>query len=876
MNHQPPKRALKFLRWFCREDFIDEIEGDLVEIFELHYQENPKKASRSFWWQVILHFRPDYIKSFHLSDYLIQRTMLYINFKLAWRHILKKKLFSFINILGLGVGIASCLIIFLYIQFELSFDKYHKNLNNTYRVLHAYRNLEEQQNPITPEDYQVWGNAPVAEAMLRDFPEVKSTFRFTSDVEFLLQYKDRLFQEDHIIFADANAFDLFSWRMLEGDPKTALKEPNSLVLTKKLATKYFGNEEAVGKTIKVDGSDVYKITAVMENVPANSHFKFDGMVSMNTFQKYRPNVFEMWDYVDFYTYFTLEENTSLASLNKKADEFAKKYTKEWAQTEYRVAFEPAADAYLHSKAARQPGEVGSITNLYIFGAVGIFILLIACINFVNLSTARSVERAKEVGIRKVAGAHKSTLTFQFLAEFILLSTFGVLLALLLVIYFAPILQDMTGKQLNYQIFFSWQFGLSALVGILFLGTTAGLYPAWMISGYSPALVLKGRYGSSTKGLLLRKVLVVCQFGLSIALMIGTAIVFSQLQFLQSKNLGFKKEQMLILDFAWDNKVKQQMDAIEQTFLAHPNITAVSASRAVPGDFLPNAGTTIEDKKGEMTMNNPTIYEIDNTFIQNYGIEMAAGRAFSEEFPSDSLHALILNEAAIAMWGYENPEEIIGKSFRQWGKEGTVIGVVKDFNYQSLHKKVEPLSLRYEPRSLRKFSIRIKSDNLSSTLADIENIWKDLAPHRPFVYTFLDDNFNRQHKADEQFGSIFGVFAGIAIFVACLGLFGLTAYTTSQRTKEIGIRKVLGASSVQIVALLSSSFLKLFAVAMVIAVPASWFFMKNWLNGFAYRTDINFWVFGLAGLLALSIALITISWQSFKAAMANPIDSLRSE
>ncbi|UZR96336.1 ABC transporter permease [Chondrinema litorale] len=876
MNAQPPKQALKFLRWFCREDFLDEIEGDLIEIFEMHYEQNPKHAIRSFWWQVLLHFRPDYIKSFNFIQFLIYQNMLHINFKIAWRHITKKKLYSIINITGLGVGIASCLLILLYIQFELSYDQYHTKLNDIYRVLHAYKPIEKKNMETQPEEFQVWGNAPIAEAMSRDFPEVESIFQFTSPANFLFQYKEKIFQEDNMIFADSNAFQMFSWKMLQGDPLTALDEPYNIVLTEDIANKYFGNEDPLGKTIIVDENDTYTVSGVMENVPDNSHFTFDGLVSMSTFRKYRPGIFANWGYVDFYTYFTLYDKSQLSNIEAKADEFTQKYTGNWDQTHYVIAFEPMTDAYLHSKAGRQPGDTGSLSNLYIFASIALFILLIACINFINLSTSRSLERAKEVGIRKVAGAVKTTLTVQFLTEYILLTFLSLLLALILVVAFAPILQDLIGKPINYQILFSWQILPILLVATILIGLLAGSYPAWLLSKFSPATVLKGIFRNSNKGIALRKVLVVFQFSLSIALMIGTSIVLSQLEFLQNKDLGFDKEQMLILDFGWDNKVQQQIEAIEQSFLAHPNVTAVSASRAVPGDFLPNAGTTIENAQGEMMMYSPTIYEIDQTFIQNYNIEMAAGRPFSIDFPSDSVSSLILNETAATLWGYEDPKEMIGKPFDQWGKKGIVVGVVKDFNYQSLHREVEPLSLRFEPYSLRKFSIRVKPQEIRKTLADLEETWKELIPHRPFVYTFLDDSFNKQYQADNRFSKIFGIFTSIAIFIACLGLFGLTAYTTSQRTKEIGIRKVLGASVLQIITLLSTGFIKLFLISLIIAIPAAWYFMAKWLDTFAYQIGMNVFIFALAGFLALTIALITISWQSLKAAIANPIDSLRSE
>ncbi|WP_020533194.1 ABC transporter permease [Flexithrix dorotheae] len=876
MKPSPPKYALNFLRWFCREDYLEELEGDLIEVFEMQWETSPGRARRNFNYQVIRHLHPEFIKPITSENNLINRAMFQNHFKVAWRHIFNKKLYSFINISGLGVGMACCMLIIMYVKHELSYDKYHQNLDNIYRVLHAYKSFEEKGKPTSPEEFQVWGCAPAGPALLNDFPEVKSYFRFTSPSNMLFEYEDKRFQEDNMVFADSNAFDMFSWKFLAGDPQTALDEPFTIVLTEKIAQKYFGAEDPIGKLIKIEENEVLKVTGVMENVPANSHFTFEGLISMSTFKRFRPEIFDWWGYVDFYTYFTLNDNASIVSLKSKVPEFVEKYTGNWEDSGYDIAFEPMADAYLHSVAGRQPGETGSLQNLYIFSSIAVFILLIACINFINLSTSRSLERAKEVGIRKVVGAYRQTLMGQFLSEFILLALFAAVLAVLLVVLFSPILQDLTGKPISYQNLLEWETIVYLLSGIVIIGILAGIYPATLLVGFQPAKVLKGTFKSSGSGAALRKGLVIFQFSLSIALMVGTAVVFSQLQYLRNHDLGFDQEQMLIVDFGWDGRVQEQIETIKNTILDHPNVLSIAASRAVPGNFLPNAGTTIEGPDGEMVSYGPTIYEIDQDFIPNYKIEMAAGRAFSRDFPNDTAQSLILNEAAAKMWGYHNPEDMIGKRFDQWGKSGMVIGVVKNFNYQSLHNKVEPLSLRFEPYSMRKFSIRVKSENIPATLSDLEKTWAALVPHRPFIYSFLDETFNKQYKADVRFGQLFSVFAGIAILIACLGLFGLTAYTTSQRTKEIGVRKVLGASVGSIVTLLSAGFIKLFIIALLISIPVSWYVMNRWLEGFAYQVGVGVEIYFVAGFMALVIALLTISWQSLKAAFANPVKSLRSE
>jgi putative ABC transport system permease protein len=517
--------------------------------------------------------------------------------------------------------------------------------------------------------------------------------------------------------------------------------------------------------------------------------------------------------------------------------------------------------------------------VYIFSLVALFILAIACINFMNLSTARSMERAKEVGVRKVIGAQRSGLVKQFLAESLLLSLLSAILSYLLAKLALPFVEELSGKNFSSDILFSREVLGLLLAGAISVGILAGSYPAWVLSQFRPTQVLKGAFHSSYKGIVLRKALVVFQFSLSMALIAGTGIVFTQLSHLRSHNLGFKKEQMLVIDFGFDGAIQQKMDVIKNELLNHPAVISASASRSVPGDFIPNAHTEIQSAEGAMLQHGPLLYEIDYDFIPNFGIEMAAGRAYSRDFPADTAKSLLINEAAAKLYGYTNLEEIIGKRFSQWGREGTVIGVVKDFNFRSLHQRVEPLALRFAPKSegqLGRLALRIQSENIQSTIADLEKLWNQLSPQRPFLYTFLDESFNKQYQADLHFGRLFSVFSGLAIFIACLGLFGLASFTAEQRTKEIGIRKVLGASAFSIVTLLSKDFFRLVLLSILLATPVSWYLMNRWLDDFAYRVAINPGIFVVAGLLALFIALLTVSYQAIKAAIANPVKSLRNE
>ncbi|MET6999992.1 ABC transporter permease [Chitinophaga defluvii] len=805
--------------------------------------------------------------------------MLKNYFKIAWRSLLKNKTYSIINIAGLAVGIACCVLITIYVKGELSYDRYHKNVDHIYRVLHAYRHTKAGEKLPTPSatEFQVWGNAPVGPALAADFPEIKKVVQFTSPVHLLLKYQEKSFQENDLLFMDSTVFDVFSWKMLAGNPGSALKATNSIVLTETMAQKYFGNSNPVGQIIQVGEKDALTVTGVMEDVPANSHFTFSGLISMSTFQRIEPGIFQSWGYVDFYTYLLLANHTNVKNMEGKLASFIDRHQPENMDNGYAIALEPLTAAYLHSVAGRQPGAIGSLSNVYIFSVIAVFILLIACINFMNLSTARSLERAKEVGVRKAVGAFQDGLIYQFLTESVVISLIAVVLAIVLSFISLPLLREISGKPFPVAAFQSRTIIALFILIPFVVGILAGSYPAWVLSRFRPAEVLKGKFRSSGNAVMLRKGLVVLQFSLSIALIASTLIVFFQLEHLRTYKKGFKQDQMLVIDYGGDNVVNKQMEVIKTALARDPGVLSVSASRSVPGDFIPNAGTNIEMNNGAMQSYAPTIYEIDFDFIPVYDLKLAAGRAYSRDFPADAEQSLMVNEATAKLYGYANPEDIVGKRFEQWGRKGNVVGVLKDFNYQSLHKKVEPLVLRIAyPDGFNKISLHIKPDHVAQTIAAVEKSWAALVPHHPFLYSFLDESFQLQYQQDQRFGKIFGLFAGLTIFIACLGLFGLATYATEQRVKEIGIRKVLGASVTNITTLLSTEFVKLVLLAILIATPVAWWGMNKWLNDFAYHIDIQWWVFAFAGMVAVMIALLTVGGQALKAALMNPVRALRSE
>src|SRR5690606_3584795 len=522
------------------------------------------------------------------------------------------------------------------------------------------------------------------------------------------------------------------------------------------------------------------------------------------------------------------------------------------------------------------GETGSLTNIYVFSMIGVFILVIAMINFMNLSTARSMERAKEVGIRKAIGADRRSLIYQFLGESLIIVFLAALVAIVFVSVALSMMNDLTGKTFDINQVVNWQTVPFFLGIMLIVGLLAGSYPAFVLSSFQPVLILKGINKSSTKGAFLRKGLVVFQFSLSIALIAGTMVVYSQMNHLLDKDMGFDKEQMLVLDYNYDERVNFMSAALKSELEALPAVTSVAFSRSVPGSYFPNAYTTIENADGEMFGQAQPVFQVGVDFVNHYDLELVAGRSYSRDYPSDSSSALVINEATARQYGYANAADIVGKKIDQWGRAGEVIGVVKDFNYISLHRTIEPLTLPFEAYASRYLSLKVGGEDLPATIAQVQGIWEKLAPHRPFLYSFLDEDFNTQYQSDFRFRKIFTTFSILAILIACLGLLGLATYTAEQRTKEIGIRKVLGANVGSIVGLLSRDFIKLVLVAIAIATPLSWFAMNKWLQGFAYQVPVHWSIFLIAVMLSIVVALFTISFQSVKAALMTPVKSLKSE
>jgi len=787
--------------------------------------------------------------------------------KIALRNLWKHKVFSFINVLGLTVGMSACFLIFLYVNFELNYDAFHSKADRIYRLVTDIKTPSETINTSVTS----WAFAP---NIKRDFPEVEA-FTRVSGGSFLVRKGDVKFQEEKTVFADSSLFAVFDFQLIKGNPKTALKDQFSLVFTEKAARKYFGDSDPIGKTLLFSGEGFpATVTGVMKDIPENSQIKGDMFVSMSTLtKKFDPGRDEQWGNFGASTYLLLKPGTSGKVLEKKFPAFLRNRAGKMMdemKMHYTLLLEPIREVYLHS--TRESGEKGSMNNVIVFSAVAVFILLIACINFVNLTTARSAERAKEVGVRKVVGAPRGLLARQFVSESVLLCLIAFVFSVALSATLIPLFNNLSGKVISAGIVGEYPKILGMFIGAILIGLLAGIYPALVLSSFEPVVVLKGRFATSVKGNLLRKALVASQFAISIALIIATIVVYVQMNYMRNRDLGFVKDQMLIINSEGDPK----KDAFNQSLQDISGIKSTATSSSVPGSGNPGAYSEIENKSGDLQIANLDLYFVDFDYIPQFKLKMVAGRAFDKSFGTDTTQAMVMNEAAVKLFGYKSAEEAIGRRFRQWGREGKIIGVVKDFHFRSLQEKIMPLTMRIEPRQTDLVSVKIERGDVKATLAAIESKWKSLMPNRPFSYYFMDEFFDRQYRSEERFEKLFFNFSILAIFISCLGLMGLTSYSTMQRTKEIGVRKVMGASIASIVMLLFKDFLKLVVIAFVIASPVAWYFMSQWLERFAYRTDIQLWIFGLTAFLAVGIAFATVSFQSVKAALMNPVKSLRSE
>ena len=862
-HHHPPKMAESLLRWILPDGAWDTPIGDFEEFYNSIAEEQGAWKAKVWYWRQVFGLIP--AKITNAMYWSLQMFKNYL--KVALRVIKRHKAFSFINIAGLAIGMACCILIFLWVQDELRFDQFHENGDNLYIV--GTRMRLGSRMAITT------GTPPaLGPALKEEYPEIINSVRFCNGPHTLyLNYGNKKFKEAGEA-VDPSFLEMFTFPLKQGDPATALSDPYSLVMTERVAGKYFGNEDPVGKVIRVDNTYDFMVTGVLEEVPHNSILRFDFLFPIE-FLKERwnnPRQLETWYNLSFTTYVQIQDKLTPEGINSK---IAGRINKDHPQDDVKPFLWPFKKLYLYGLGTGG-GHIAQVRMLLL---VALFVLIIACINFMNLTTARSGTRAKEIGMRKVNGAFRIDIIKQFFGESVLLSLLSLFLAVSLVLALLPFFNRLTGKVLSFDLSGN-PLLIFGIIGVaLITGLMAGSYPALMMSSFQPVRIMGGGSCAGTKKSTFRKVLVVLQFAITITLIIRTVVIYDQLGYMRDKDLGFNKNHLVYIPL--NGALKKQYDAAKQELLKVPGVTDVSMTSRTPLLFGSSGSDWEWEGKSENTKPMIRYFCGDYDFPKTFEIEMAKGRFYSRELtPSASPKSgqVVINEELARIIGEENP---VGMRLTHSGRQATIIGVIKDFNYWPLYRHSGPLIIFYKtyndnPHFFRYFFARIRPENMSLTIDGIKKVYDKFNPEFPFIYRFLDDDYADLYLTEERTGSIIKYFSILAILISCLGLFGLASFLAEQRTKEIGIRKVLGSSVRKIVLLLSGDFMKWVALSNLIAWPAAWYMSSKWLQNYAYRTSMNVWMFLSSGLLALAIALITISYQSIKAATANPVESLRSE
>lgn len=805
--------------------------------------------------------------------------MLQNYFKIAWRNLLRNKAFSAINILGLAIGVAACLLILQYVTFELSYDDFHTKGDRIYRV------LQDRYDKGKLSTQWAGGAQAAGNSFKANFGEVEDYVKVLKRRAMIADYGEKSLKVERVFIASESFFKIFSYPLLSGNINTVLSEPNTIVLSETVAKRLFGNENPMGKTIRINQTKAVKVAGIYQDMPANSHLHADLLIPHVTFinevgKDNNPDNAWMWD--GALSYLLLRPDANPKALEAKFVPYIQKtigaeLKKFDAGAVYTL--QPLRSIHLYSHFMEEAEPNGDGKTVYLLLAIAFFIVVIAWVNYINLATARAINRAKEVGVRKAVGSLRSQLIRQFMTESVLLNGLAVGLALLMVVVSLPMFNRFSGQQLSFSLLASSGFW-GPLVGLFVAGAfLSGLYPALVLSGFQPVSVLKGKISTSRQGIVLRKSLVVFQFAASLFLLVGTLAVFHQIQFMRSQSLGLNIDQTLVINppiIKTDSTFMRQMLAFKEELLRKPGIQSIAASTVVPGQASDwNAGGIRLKGTDESTSKQYRVIGVDYDFLKTFDLKLLTGRNFSKEFGNDP-KALIFNKKAVQQLGFDRPEEAIGKQIEFWGETFTLVGVTDNFHQQSLRDAYEPLILRLIPDVRGFFSIKLATGQLNNTISDIRTEWNHFFPGNPFEYSFLDERFNEQYRADQRFGQVFGLFTGLAILVACLGLFGLASFTTAQRTKEIGIRKVLGASVVEIVQMLYREFALLILIAFVVATPLAWYAISQWLQSYAFRSTIQWWLFAIPFAMVLLIALLTVSFQSIKAALTNPINSLKTE
>jgi len=794
--------------------------------------------------------------------------------KTAFRSLLKNKGFTFINVLGLALGLATCLLIVFYVVDELSYDRFNTKAERIYRV-----NMDLKYGGNT-SSFAV-AEPPLAAAIMNNFPEVERTVRLIKSDGTRIKKGNENVSEDKVVYADPDIFDVFTLPMIEGDPKNALAEPNTIVISERAALKYFNRTNVVGQSLHMVSENTdFKVTGVIRNMPQQSHFNFDYFLSMPSLASSKD---QSWNNFAFSTYILFKQPGDHKNFEPKLNALIRQHfglanyaNLEKSGSYIKINLTPLKDIHLQSNRQYELGTNSSLTYVYIFSAIALFVLLIACINFMNLSTARSANRAREVGVRKVLGSSRKSLIAQFISESLLVTLFATVIAVLVAWLLLPLFNQMSGKELTVSAqLLGWLFP-SLIVIIIVVGVIAGSYPAFYLSAFQPINVLKGKLSIGFKGSNFRNFLVVLQFSISIFLIIGTLVIYNQLNYIQHKDLGFNRNQVLVIK---NVNVLDNPKLLKQQIEQMPDVTNTTLSGFLPTGTLRQPDAVFTNKTPDAKNALFTeVWPIDEDYLTTMGMRLAKGRNFSRQLISDS-SCVIINETAAKMLGYYN-NPINKKLYhvdttKKQVKEYTVIGVVKDFNFSSLRDNITPVVM-FLSQDKGALSVRIDAKNMAPYVSKIENTWNNLSPNQHFEYSFMDQDFDAAYRFEQRTGKLFLSFTIFALIIACLGLFGLAAYAAEQRNREIGIRKVLGANLSTLITLLSKDFIKLVLISILIATPLAWLAMHQWLQGFAYRQNIQWWVLVTTGAGAIAIAFITISFQSVKAALANPVESLRGE
>lgn len=790
-------------------------------------------------------------------------------FKISIRNILKEKGYSTINILGLTIGITCSMFLFMYVFDELSYDKYHENSDNIYRVV---SNITEPDNEFTWAVAQI----PMADELGENYPEVVNAVRFFGLGRTLYKYEEKSFYEEDFYLADSLVFEMFSYDFIAGDPKTALKDPYSLVITESIAIKYFGSTDCLDKELIDQDNDQLKITGVIKDVPLNSHFRFDGLASRNSVPQWRGS----WGNFGVFTYIQFPNGYDPTEFQHNFDSITKQHVNpifERMGISIEYEMQRITDIHLFSKIQDEAEEGGDISYIYIFTAIAFFMLIIASINYMNLATAQSTKRAKEVGIRKVMGAFRKHLIGQFITESVILALISLVASVFLIYAFLPAFNNLANKSIEFGFILQPDILLISIGIFVFIGFVGGSYPAFYLSGFNPVNVLKGKLSSKGGNIVLRKVLVVLQFSISIFMLIATLIAYDQLNFLMNKDLGFEKEQVVRISVS-DRSMRNSLGVLRNKLQQNPNVLNFSTASSSPGNNVGKVIFNVESEDGQMLEKGVDFYATDFDFISTMQMEIIKGRDFTRDIPADTINSVLVNEAMVDRFGWTEP---LGKRFEIPQRDTVitkrVIGIIKDYHQNSLYDEIEPLMVLFR-RNNRLIHIKLAQGDMAQIIKEVESTWNEVYPNNPFEYTFLDQDFASQYEADQRRGEIFTVFSTLTIIIACLGLLGLTSFTTEQRTKEIGIRKVIGASVASIITLVSKEFIILVMIATLIACPIAWYFMDNWLQAFAYKIELSgeTMTFLLSALLALIITMITVGFHTAKAATANPVDALKDE